>query len=480
VVIFTFIDFIKGLKVACSKRSYAVLLFLFSSLFTSAQTYEDQYRQPLALVLKLIESRFHVKLQYSDALVKDRMVAYAGWRFRSDLKTTLDGILTVNDLVYYKLNDSVYNIEPYRYWQKPVEEGRQQLNTLLASYKTLTDWEKRRATLRKCLLATLRLETNPAKSVSPPIVTHKRTFNGYTVKNVAIETLPGLFVCGSLYGPLNVKGKLPVVLSPNGHFAGGRYRSDQQYLCATLARMGAMVFSYDLLGWGESRLQFKDEDHYTSTAMIVQVLNTFRIMDYVSSLKEVDTSRIAITGASGGGSQTMLITALSDRIKVSAPVVMLSCYFSGGCPCETGLPIHFCGNGTNNAEIAAMAAPRPQLVISDGEDWTDHVPQIEYPYLQKIYGYYNKTGQVKNLHLLKEGHDYGFSKRKAVYAFLAEHLQLHIKRIRNNRGEIDESACTIEEEPNLYSFGKNGQRLPSNAIKGIDELRRLIDSSRKQ
>ena len=97
--------------------------------------------------------------------------------------------------------------------------------------------------------------------------------------------------------------------------------------------------------------------------MTIQVLNSTRILDYLISLPEANAELVAITGASGGGSHTMLMTALDDRIKVSVPVVMLSCYFYGGCPCESGLPIHLCGKGTNNAEIAAMAAPRPQMVV---------------------------------------------------------------------------------------------------------------------
>ncbi len=464
-------------KYSSVKKYCTLLLFLFLSFFCSAQNYENHYRQSLDSVLIMIEVRYHVKLQYNDATVKGLFVPFAGWRFRADLKSTLDNILPLNDLVYYKVNDSVYNIEGYRYWQKPVEEGARQLESLLASYKTLSEWETRKAALKKCMLATLGLDHIPPKPLSSPIITNKRTLNGYTVKNIAIETLPGLYVCGSLYEPLKVKGKIPAVLSPNGHFAGGRYRSDEQYRCAMLARMGAMVFSYDLLGWGESRLQVKEEDHYTSTAMIVQALNSFRIIDYLSSLKNTDTARIGITGASGGGSQTMLITALSDRIKVSVPVVMLSCYFSGGCPCETGYPVHLCENGTNNAEIAAMAAPRPQLVISDGTDWTDHVPEIEFPYLQKVYRYYNAASQVKNVHLPAEEHNYGLSKRKAMYEFLAEHLDLNIDKIKNKAGEPDESQCTIEEEPELFVFGKNGDGLPKNAIKGIDELRKVVNVS---
>lgn len=61
--------------------------------------------------------------------------------------------------------------------------------------------------------------------------------------------------------------------------------------------------------------------------------------------------------------------------------------FDGGCPCESGKPIQLAGGGTCNAELAAMFAPRPMLVVSDGGDWTASVPTLEYPYLQRVYGF---------------------------------------------------------------------------------------------
>jgi hypothetical protein len=100
------------------------------------------------------------------------------------------------------------------------------------------------------------------------------------------------------------------------------------------------------------------------------MLNGMRILDWLLTLKDADPTRVGITGASGGGSQTMLLTAIDDRIKVSVPVAMMSSYHSGGCPCESGMGVHLCGEGTNNVEIASMAAPRAQMIISDGKDWT--------------------------------------------------------------------------------------------------------------
>jgi hypothetical protein len=308
-----------------------------------------------------------------------------------------------------------------------------------------------------------------------------RKFKGYTVQNIAIETLPGLYVCGSLYKPEKIKGKIPVVLNPDGHFARGRYREDCQYRCATLARMGAMAFSYDLFGWdGESLLQVTSNDHRRSLVQSLQVLNTLRILDYLLSLKETDPARVAISGASGGGSQTMLMSAIDDRIRLSVPVVMMSSYHSGGCPCESGMGVHLCGGGTNNVEIAAMAAPRPQLVISDGKDWTQQVPVVEFHFLERTYGFYNKKDAVKNVHLGQEGHDYGPSKRQAMYAFMAAQFGLDIKKLQEKGDTVDESKVTIEKDSALYVFGEKGERLPGNALHSYDAIVQAFESAVKK
>jgi hypothetical protein len=213
--------------------------------------------------------------------------------------------------------------------------------------------------------------------------------------------------------------------------------------------------------------------------MSVQVLGSIRILDYLLSLKDADTSRVGITGGSGAGSHTVLMSALDDRIKVSAPVVAISSYFYGGCPCESGMPVHGCGNRTDNVEIAAMAAPHPQLLVSDGKDWTDKTPEHDFPYLQRMYGYYNKQENIENVHLPEEGHDFGINKRKAVYAFMSKYLKLNIKNIQDAGGTIDESKVTIEKEPALYVFGDKGELLPPNAIHGFQQLEKVWEGKTK-
>ena len=462
------------------------LLFLFfvvlSILHSNAQVPQDVYRKPLKEVLSEIEKRHNIKIQYSESLVKGVDVLYPSWRYRIDTEETLTNILFPLDMIFTKTGDKIYQVTKYAYHVRPVEEGKKDLDQLLSLYKDLPAWESRKAELRKCFLSQMNLSPLPKRTPLNPIYTPKRKMDGYTVENVAIETIPGVYLCGSLYKPAKGKGPFPAILCTHGHASStdlnqyGRYRPDHQYRCAMLAKMGAVVFSYEMFAWGESQLQIDNEVHRTGLAMTMQTLNSMRVIDFLTSLPDIDPKRIGVTGESGGGTQTFLLTALDERVTVSVPVVMVSSYFYGGCPCESGLPIHSCSDvGTNNAEIAALASPRPMLVISDGDDWTQHVPEIEFPYLQKVYDLYGKKENVENVHLATEGHDYGVSKRMAMYDFMARHMGLNINVVKDKTGKIDESKVTIENYEALLVFGKEG-KLPLSAVKGPEAIRTVLKS----
>jgi len=447
-----------------------ITLAFLPMLIWAQQDTDHLYRKSLKDVLDEIQARFHVKIKYSEDQVKDKYVNYADWRFRNTVDETLDNVLAPVDMKVNKTGPTSYKLKDYEYNVWSVADGWAKLDSIAKLYHDEASWEKRKELLRPALYKALDLYPLPAKPDSKPIITQKRIYDGYSVENIAIEILPGLYINGSLYKPLHYKGKIPVMLSPDGHWDKQRYRADCQLRCATLARMGCMAYSYDLFAWGESLLQFKSEDHRTSIAQVVQTLGAIRIIDYLLTLKETDPNRLGISGGSGGGSHTVLMAALDPRIKLSAPVVAVSSYFYGGCPCESGMPIHMVCGGTDNVELAAMAAPNPQLLITDGKDWTAHMPEHDFPYLQKMYGYYGKTNLVENVHLPNEGHDYGPSKRDALYKFVAKNFNLDIHKIEDKSGKIDESEVTIEKEPLMYVFGDHGQYLPKDAIHGYENL----------
>jgi dienelactone hydrolase len=408
------------------KYALIALLALMSTavnLQAQVQNSDNQYRKPLEQVLKEVELRYNVKIKYTAAQVKDKWLNYAFWRFRANVDETLSNLLAPIDMKVNKEKAGLYKLKEYEYHRWDVKEGWAFLDSLSAKYTDQASWEKRKNAIRPELFKALLLDPLPALPASKPIITAKRVMDGYTVENIAIEILPGVWINGSLYKPLKIKDKVPVILSPDGHWDKQRYRADCQIRCAMIAKMGAMAFSYDLFAWGESQLQFKYEDHRRSLSQTVQALGGIRILDYVSALKETDKNRIGISGGSGGGSHTILLAAMDDRIKLSAPVAAMSSYFYGGCPCESGMPIHQCAGGTDNVELAAMTAPHPQLIISDGSDWTAETPQHDFPYLQKVYAYYGAQGKVENVHLPADKHDFGINKRIPLYDFLIRNFK---------------------------------------------------------
>jgi len=450
------------------------ICFFVSGFAQNMQTADSAFARPLYDVLMDLEKQFDIKIKYDKKMIEGKILKYADFRIKPwSAEESLNAVLAPFDYKFV-MDNGKYKIKEFEYSRGNEAEGKKFLDYLSTLYNDKASWEKRKAELKECLPKALRLSPLPAKPDSKVILTPVRKYDGYTVQNFAIETLPGIYVAGSIYKPLMVKGKCPVMLNPNGHFGQGRYREDQQKRCAMQARMGIISASWDIFAWGESLLQFEGPLHRLSAANSIQTLNTIRILDYLLTLKDADKTRVGITGGSGGGSMTMMISAIDDRITLSIPTVMLSSYFVGGCPCESGMPAHLCGNRTNNTEIAAMFAPKPQLILSDGKDWTHVVPELEFPFLQRTYGFYDAQANIENEHFPTEGHDYGLSKRKAMYRFTAKHFNLDINKILDKNGEFDEGKITIEKEAQMYAFGENGEKLPANAIKGKEALLKVL------
>ena len=420
------------------KRLILPALLLFG-MTAGAQTYETKFTRPLSDVLGDVSKRFGVKLKYNVDTTGLKL-AYADFRVRPySLEETLNNILAPFDFKAVKQNDKLYKIKPYEYPRRQAEDGMKLVPYLSSLYADKAAWEARKDTLRKEVRARLGIDKLLAVcSKDAPEYGKIRKFDGYTVQNFRLKTANGHTVCGSIYAPKG-EGKHPLIICPNGHFSNGRYGTVQQQRLATLARMGAICVDYDLWGWGESADEVGSKAHQTPEAHVMQALNGIRILDWMIQRKDVDKTRVGVNGGSGGGTQSVLLSVLDDRYTACCPVVSVSSWFDGGCPCESGMPIQLAGGGTCNAELAAMFAPKPMMLVSDGGDWTSTTPELEYPYIKRIYGFYGAADKVMNVHLPKERHDFGPNKRNAVYKFFIETFKL-------DDSKLDEDKVVIEEE----------------------------------
>ncbi len=264
---------------------------------------------------------------------------------------------------------------------------------------SLSDWEARKEYVRRQILVAAGLWPMPTKMPLNPVIHGKIDREEYTVEKVYFESLPGFYVTGNLYRPKNLKGKAPGVMCAHGHRQDARLhlateesvrreiaagaerfessgRGTYQALCVQLARMGCVVWQWDMLSdsdsiqlprevvhtfakqrpemntlenWG---LYSPQAEAHAQNIMGLQTWNSVRGLDFLLSLPEVDPQRTAITGASGGGTQTMLAAAIDDRIQLSFPVVMVSTAMQGGCTCENASLLRV---NTGNVEFAASS-----------------------------------------------------------------------------------------------------------------------------
>ena len=347
------------------------------------------------------------------------------------------------------------------YWTE--DEANLKMKEFASAWNDCASWEKRAAIIKQGIIEGLKLDQMPKiEGNFNAQITKTRKLDGYIVENIRIESFPGFYITGNLYRPVEASSKNAAILSPHGHFEDNRLKEEVQYRCAVLAKMGAIVFAYDMVGYGDSH---QVDAHKMAIVMLLQTYNSKRVLDYLLSRPDVDRKRIGITGGSGGGTQTFILTAIDDRITASVPCVQVSAHFFGGCVCESGMPIHKrAQHQTNNVEIAALCAPRPMLIISDGNDWTRNTPRVEYPYIQSVYATYNAEHKIENVHLPAEKHDYGYSKRAAMYNFFAYHLKLNANKV-NWTPTVNEDFVTILPPDQLRVYTHENP-IPADALKG--------------
>jgi len=332
------------------------------------------------------------------------------------------------------------------------------------TYKTLAEWQARRAYLRKQILSAAGLLPMPPKNPLHPQIFGRIENKTYSIEKVLLETMPGYYLGGNLYRPLKPApaGGFPAIVSPHGHWNYGRLEhtvlASVPARCINFAQQGYVTFCYDMVGYNDTIQTPHDfgspaEQLWGFGPLSLQLWNSIRVVDFLQSLPEVNASRIGATGASGGGTQTFLLTAVDDRIQFSAPVNMISAIMQGGGLCENAPNLRL---DTFNVEIGAMMAPRPMIMISATGDWTKNNATEEFPAVHAIYELYDKAANVEMMHQ-DAPHNYNQVAREAVYRFFGKHVLGE-----TDAAKFKERNIRVEKLQDMLAL--HNRKLPDNAL----------------
>jgi dienelactone hydrolase len=358
-----------------------------------------------------------------------------------------------------------------------------------SNFKPYTDkgaWQKRATYLREQVLISAGLWPMPEKCPLNAVIHGRIDRDDYTIEKVYFQSYPGFYVTGNLYRPKGKAGRLPAVLSPHGHWVNGRLyeapdkevkkqldsgwekdadaaRYPMQARCANLAKLGCIVFLYDMVGYADAdaehfphRATYRDldSDLHGLSVFGLQTWDSIRSLDFLESLPDVDRKRIAITGASGGASQSIMMMTIDDRLACAAPVNMISAgEHQGGCVCENNSLLRI---GTDNVELAATFAPRPFIHPTATGDWTKDFLEHGFPEIQATYKLFGAEADVESMRQTAP-HNYNLHAREAVYNFFNKHLKL------GHEGVITEAKFT-PVKPKELSVWDEGHPRPQDAV----------------
>jgi dienelactone hydrolase len=341
------------------------------------------------------------------------------------------------------------------------------LNTRRAfpGYATRAEWETRRDYLCRQIRISLGLYPLPPRPPLKARIFDRVERDGYTIEKVYFQTHPGFYLAGNLYRPFGKQAKAPYpgVLVAHGHWGNGRMANEKEGSISaraiTFARQGYVAFTYDMVGYNDT-MQISHSFANTLrhwlhgvSLMGLQTWNSMRALDFLCSLRDVDKKRLAISGESGGGTQTMLLGALEDRLTAVAPCVMVSHTMQGGCLCENapGLRVDFF-----NVDIAAAAAPKYQIIVGASGDWTASTMTMEGPSVASIYQMLGVPDRMEYV-LFNAPHNINQASREAVYSFFGKHFFGG-----SDPARFKEPPYQMEPAENLRVF-PNKQALPPDA-----------------
>ncbi|MGQ9456010.1 MAG: alpha/beta hydrolase family protein [Armatimonadota bacterium] len=353
---------------------------------------------------------------------------------------------------------------------------------LASRYRDRVNWEKRAAEIREQVLGAAGLLPMPPKCPLNARIFGKIDHGDYTVEKAYFESYPGFYCTGNLYRPKG-RGPFPGILNTHGHWGEGRFVDNESSSiptrAANLAKQGYVVFSYDMVGFNDSKQVTIPQRHdalgerrnrlWGISLGGLQTWNSIRAIDFLQSLPDVDPNRIGVTGSSGGGTQTFLVTAADPRVSAAAPVCMVSAHMQGGCRCENLPNLRI---DTNNVEITAVTAPRPLLLVAATGDWTKNTPYVECPAIKSIYKLFAGEERIGCV-IFDVGHNYNKDSREAVYSFFARWLLG-----KTPAQPIREEVVKIDSREDLLCFSDG--KLQDDALAPDAIVDQLIKYSEKQ
>ncbi|NCG26057.1 MAG: acetylxylan esterase [Verrucomicrobiales bacterium] len=389
--------------------------------------------------------------------------------------------------------------------------------------QSVEEWSHRSAKIRHQLKVAVGLYPEPSKCPLNAVIRDRTDHGDFTVEKVFFETLPGYYLTGTLYRPKDSNKKRPGILCPHGHWKDARFydageakakqqidegaesniesaRNPYQARCVGLARLGCTVFQYDMIGnsdnhqisyeiahkfakqrpamiseqeWG---LYSPQAESHLQSIMMLQTWNSIRAIDFMQELEDVDPDRIAVTGASGGGTQTFMVSALDPRVKVSMPAVMVSTAMQGGCTCENSTLLRV---NEGNIAFAALFAPKP-LGLTTADDWTKEMATKGFPELKKTY---QALGAPQNTMLhnrIEFGHNYNLPSRQAMYGWFNKHLGIGSKKPGNERPHTRLSKEKLSVWDKKHPMPRGGDEFEVKLLQSITkDIQKKVESDPK-
>ncbi len=300
---------------------------------------------------------------------------------------------------------------------------------------TREEWEARRRDIR----AKLRQAFGPFPDKACPLeprVLGVLQRDGYRVEKLIFQTLPGVWMTASAYVP-EQPGKHPALLAVHGHWRGARLDPVVQKRCIGPAKLGYFVLAVDAFGAGERGLTKNLGEYHGEmvaatllptgmTLAGLQVYENLRAVDYLLTRPEVDGKKIAITGASGGGNQSMYAGAWDDRFGAVVPVCSVGTYQAylgtACCMCEV-VPGALCF--TEEGGVLGMTAPRGLMVVNvtqDGVQFSIPEAKKSLAFASSVYQVYDEPDKIRHT-TFDWHHDYSQAMREALYGWLAMNLK---------------------------------------------------------